>query len=141
MCFENGNDHRLEPCPREWHLPRPARLGATTLALLLGGCVTDAEFLQQNSASALRTAEARGKFELNCEAVRTTVLSQKVVQGIQGYGWRGAGVGGGPWTEYTVGVRGCGREVVYMAVCRDENNCNAFSQTANVLNTPPGPAR
>lgn len=110
------------------------------LTLLLGGCVTDAEFLQQNSASALRAAEARGKFELNCPSVQTTVLSQKVVQSLQtgGYGWRagGAGAWAGPWTEYTVGVRGCGREAVYMAVCRDENNCNAFSQTANVLDAP-----
>lgn len=110
---------------------------ATVFALLLSGCVTDAEFLQQNSASALRTAEARGKFELNCDSVQTSVLSQKVVEGIQGgYGWRRAGAMAGPWTEYTVGVRGCGREAVYIAVCRDENNCNALSQTANVLEAP-----
>lgn len=115
---------------------RPEQLTATALALLLGGCVTDAQFLAQNSAAALRAAETRGKFELNCPEVQTSVLSQKVIQSLQGYGWQGAGASVGPWTEYTVGVRGCGRQAVYMAVCRDENNCNAFSQTARVLETP-----
>ena len=62
---------------------RPGRLAASApaLALLLSGCVTDAQFLAQNSAAALRTAESRGKFELNCPEVQTTVLSQKVIQG------------------------------------------------------------
>ena len=111
-------------------------LGAiAAVNLLLGGCVTDAQFLAQNSPSALRTAESRGKFELNCPQVTTSVLSQKVVQGIQG-GWRGTGTWAGPWTEYTVGVRGCGREAVYMAVCRDPDSCYAFSQTARVLDSP-----
>jgi hypothetical protein len=128
---DGWESHRQERRPSG-----PGRLMAMALALLLGGCVTDAEFLQQNSASARRAAEARGKFELNCPTVQTTILSQKVVQGIQGYGWRGAGAWAGPWTEYTVGIRGCGREAVYMAVCRDENDCNAFSQTARVLDTP-----
>ncbi|MBS1212424.1 MAG: hypothetical protein H6R26_1040 [Proteobacteria bacterium] len=80
-------------------------LGSTfaPVVLLLGGCVTDAEFLQQNSSSAMRAAETRGKFELNCQEVTSSVLSQKVVQGIQG-GYR--------------------------------ENCNAFSQTARVLDGP-----
>ena len=83
----------------------------------------------------MRAAETRGKFELNCQEVTSSVLSQKVVQGIQG-GYRAAGAWAGPWTEYTIGVRGCGRQVVYMAVCRDPENCNAFSQTARVLDGP-----
>ncbi len=120
--------------------PRTGRLAvsAMILPLLLGGCVTDAEFLAQNSSAALRTAEARGKFELDCPDVRSTVISQKVIQGMHagGYGWRNAGAWVGPWTEYTIGVRGCGRQAVYMAVCRDENACNAFSQTARVLDAP-----
>lgn len=140
MHSEQTKDRRQEPGLAGSRLPEPIRLGTMVLSLLLGGCVTDAEFLQQNSASALRTAEARGKFELNCPSVQTTVLSQKVIQSLQtgGYGWRagGAGTWAGPWTESTIGVRGCGREAVYMAVCRDENNCNAFSQTANVLEAP-----
>ncbi len=114
------------------------------ILLLMSGCVTDAQFLAQNSTSALRIAENRGKFELNCPQVSTTVISQKVIQAVQTggeyYGIYSGRVGGawaGPWTEYTVGVRGCGREVVYMAVCRDPDSCNAFSQTASVLNVAP----
>jgi hypothetical protein len=106
------------------------------VSLLLGGCVTDAQFLAQNSSAALRTAESRGKFELNCPQVTSSVLSQKVIQGIQGGYGRYGGAWAGPWTEYTVGVRGCGREAVYMTVCRDPDSCNAFSQTARVLDAP-----
>jgi hypothetical protein len=105
-------------------------------ALLVTGCVTDAQFLAQNSSAALRTAESRGKFELNCPEVTTAVLSQKVVEGVQGGYGRFAGAWAGPWTEYTVGVRGCGREAVYVTVCRDPDSCNAFSQTARVLDAP-----
>lgn len=110
---------------------------AAALTGLLGGCVTNAEFLAQNTAPALRAAQARGGFELNCADAQTTILSQKIIQGIQGgYGWRNAGAWAGPWTEYTIGVRGCGKQAVYMVVCRDQESCNAFSQTARVLDTP-----
>lgn len=117
------------------------RLLPLTLLPMLGGCVTDAQFLAQNSPGALQTAESRGKFELNCPTVQSTILSQKVTQSLQTggpYGWRGMGPQMvGPWTEYTIGVRGCGREVVYVTICRDANNCNALAQTASVLPTPP----
>jgi hypothetical protein len=116
---------------------RAAAFAGIILSGLLTGCVTDAQFLQQNSSAALQAVRARGQFELNCQDVQTTVLSQKVVEGIPGYGFRGRGFEAGPWTEYTVGARGCGREAVYMAVCRDPDNCNAYSQTAKVLNAPP----
>ncbi|MGR9106276.1 MAG: hypothetical protein ACU843_05020 [Gammaproteobacteria bacterium] len=108
------------------------------LAVSLSGCVTDSQFLAENSASALHVVESRGKFDLNCAEVTTSVLSRKVIQGIQtnAYGWRGASGWAGPWTEYTVGIRGCGRQAVYMAVCRDPDSCNAFSQTGPALNTP-----
>lgn len=143
MCESNttGNHEEVRPANG---FRRPC-LQFTILSLLcsvlLGGCATDSEFLAENLSSALRTAESRGKFELNCPGATTTLLSQKVIQSVQTggqYGWRTAGAGAwaGPWTEYTVGVRGCGREAVYMAVCRDPDSCNAFSQTANVLNVP-----
>ena len=122
-----------------WPVSVPAAaLGIASLVWLLGGCATEADFLKQNSNAALTAVQARGQFELNCPDVQTQVLSQKVVEGIQTYGWRAArfGAGAGPWAEYTVGASGCGREAVYMAVCRDTTNCNAFSQTANVLEVP-----
>lgn len=108
---------------------------AAALTGLLGGCVTSNEFLAQNTAPALNAALARGGFELNCPQAQPTILSQKVIQGVQsGYGRQA--VWAGPWTEYTIGVRGCGKQAVYMVVCRDQESCNAFSQTARVLDTP-----
>ena len=117
---------------------RRARAGAATALMgLLGGCVTNAEFLAQNTAPALRAAEARGGFELNCADAQPTILTQKIIQGVQGgYGRRNMGAWAGPWTEYTIGVRGCGKEAVYRVVCRDEDSCNAFSQTARALDSP-----
>lgn len=123
--------------------PRPAvacpglrRSTRIVTALVLTGCATDAEFLAENASAALQTAEVRGKFELACPDVQTAILSRKVTQSIHGYGWRGAGIHAGPWTEYTIGVRGCGRQAVYMTVCRDPNNCNAFSQSGQIQAAP-----
>jgi hypothetical protein len=102
---------------------------AVVLATLLASaCVSP---LVQNAPGAMQAAQSRARFELNCPDVQTTVLSQKIVQG-----WRTQG------SEYTIGVRGCGREAVYVTYCRDENDCNALSQTGRI-NTlanfaPPG---
>jgi hypothetical protein len=37
--------------------------------------------------------------------------------------------------DNTIGVRGCGRQVVYLTVCLDEENCNAISDTGRVAET------
>jgi hypothetical protein len=118
--------------------PRPsiiisfrAVLASLILPLIISACATEAEFLAQNSPSALKTALNRGRFELNCPQATGTVLSQKVTY-INGLGM-GMGGGGYEWTEYTIGVSGCDKKAVYMVACRDQDNCNAFSQTGNVL--------
>lgn len=95
--------------------------------LLLSACATEAEFLAENAPAARDTALTRGRFELNCPQATAAVLSQKVTY------INGIAAGGYEWTEYTIGVRGCNKQTVYMVACRDRNNCNAFSQTANVL--------
>jgi len=100
---------------------RRLRNPALVLALLLAvGCVN---ILTQNAPSALQTTESRARFELNCPNVQASILSQKLVQG-----WRFEG------TEYTIGVRGCGREAVYVTYCRDPQDCNALSQTGRINN-------
>jgi len=43
------------------------------------------------------------------------------------------GGGGYEWTEYTIGVRGGGKQAVYEKMCRDQDNCNAFANTENIL--------
>lgn len=108
-------------------LPFSAGLVLFVLPFLLSACATEAEFLAENMPSAQNTALTRGRFELNCPQATATVLSQKVTY------INGIAAGGYEWTEYTIGVRGCDKQTVYMVACRDQNNCNAFSQTANVL--------
>ncbi|MEY3288228.1 MAG: hypothetical protein RLZZ419_470 [Pseudomonadota bacterium] len=107
-------------------------LSALVLPLIISACATEAQFLAQNSPSALKTALTRGQFELNCPQATGTVLSQKVTY-INGLGVGMGGGGGYEWTEYTIGVRGCGKQAVYETMCRDSDNCNAFAQTGRVL--------
>ena len=117
-------------------ISRPMRISlvALVLPLLISACATEAQFLAQNSPSALKTALTRGQFELNCPQATGTVLSQKVTY-INGLGVGMGGGGGYEWTEYTIGVRGCGKQAVYETMCRDPDNCNAFAQTGRVLDS------
>jgi hypothetical protein len=113
-------------------------LAVLVLPLIISACATEAQFLAQNAPSALNTALARGRFELNCPLANGTILSQKVTY-INGLGMGMGGGGGYEWTEYTIGVRGCGKSAVYETMCRDQDNCNAFgnnaiSQTGQILN-------
>jgi hypothetical protein len=112
--------------------PIRASLAALVLPMIISACATEAQFLAQNSPSALKTALTRGQFELNCPQATGTVLSQKVTY-INGLGVGMGGGGGYEWTEYTIGVRGCGKQAVYETMCRDPDNCNAFAQTGRVL--------
>ncbi len=113
-------------------LDHPMRIGlaALVLPLIISACQTEAQFLAQNAPSALNTALARGRFELNCPQASGTVLSKKVTY-INGIGMGGGG--GYEWTEYTIGVRGCGKSAVYETMCRDQDNCNAFANTGQIL--------
>jgi hypothetical protein len=91
-------------------------------AVFASACVN---IVAQNAPGALRVAENRAKFELNCQNVTATVLSQKEVEGLR--------FGG---SEHTIGVRGCGKEAVYITYCRDPSDCNAFSQTGRINSVP-----
>jgi hypothetical protein len=94
---------------------------------LTGGCASQQQFLSQIEPTALSAVQSRAQFELNCPSVNTSILSSKIIQPIAPF------AGGIQRAEYTVGVEGCGRRSVYMAVCPDSNNCNAFAQTGRVL--------
>jgi len=92
------------------------------VALVASSCVN---IVAQNEPGALQTAESRAKFELDCQKVTATLLSQKVVEGLRIAG-----------SEHTIGVRGCGKEAVYVTYCRDADDCNAFSQTGRINSVP-----
>lgn len=131
---EKLNNKVCDPAQHRPSINSPFRAGLATLILplIISACATEAEFLAQNSPSALKTALSRGRFELNCPQATGTVLSQKVTY-INGLGMGMGGGGGYEWTEYTIGISGCDKKLVYMVACRDQDNCNAFSQTGNVL--------
>ncbi len=97
---------------------RSSRSAVVVLLFLASACVSPRV---QNAPGALRTAEARAKFELNCPDVQASILSQKIVQGLRTEG-----------SEHTIGVRGCGKEAVYVTYCRDADDCNALSQTGRI---------
>jgi hypothetical protein len=105
-------------------------LAALVLPLLISACATEAQFLAQTQPSALNTALARGRFELNCPDATGTVLSKKMTY-INGVGI-GMGGGGYEWGEYTIGVRGCGKSAVYETMCRDQDNCNALAGNGRI---------
>ena len=107
------------------------RVIAGVLAVASLGCQTTQSYLDSNQQAALNAANSRGRFELNCQQVNSQVLSRKIID---------PGMGtmvGGVWrAEYTIGVRGCDRQVVYVTVCLDNENCNAISDTGNIDQTP-----
>jgi hypothetical protein len=88
----------------------------------LGGCVTDQQFLAQNQSAAIDATVSRARFELDCPDVTTSLLSSKVTQFAYANNR----------TEYTIGVRGCGRQAVYVTYCLTPDTCNALSDTARI---------
>jgi hypothetical protein len=97
-----------------------------TMSLLFGvasGCMP---LLQQSQSAALATAQRRAAFELNCPQAVPSLLSSKTVQGVRF-----------ELAEYTIGVRGCSRQAVYLTYCRDASDCNAVAQTARVQGVAP----
>lgn len=104
-------------------------LTAAGLALALA-CQTTPQFLDQNQGAALAVAQSRARFELNCPDVQASVLSRKIIDP--------APFAGGMWrAEYTIGVRGCNRQIVYMTICLDSNDCNAIADSANMAPLSP----
>ena len=86
--------------------------------VLLGGsagCVSTQQQLDNQQATAVSTALARGRWELACPEATAVVLSRDLIQpAIQG-----------PWVsglqrlEYTVGVAGCGRRTTVITICQE----------------------
>jgi hypothetical protein len=99
-------------------------LGLFTL-VSASDCATQQQFLDQIQPTALAAAQNRAQFELNCPTVTTSMLSRNTIEPVLPRGIERA--------EYTIGVEGCGKRSVYMAVCPDSSDCNAFAQTGRVV--------
>jgi anti-sigma-K factor RskA len=103
---------------------RALAITASLVALWASACTP---IVTQNAPAALQTAESRARFELDCPDVQATVISQKEIQL-----WAFAG------SEHTIGVRGCGKQAVYLTYCRDPEDCNAVAQTSRLQEVPGG---
>jgi len=85
------------------------------IAGCLAGCATQQALLNQKQPTAVETALARGRFDLNCPDATATVLSQDYIQpAIQGP-W----VAGMNRVEYTVGVAGCNQRTTLVVICQE----------------------
>ncbi|HSP96431.1 MAG TPA: hypothetical protein VL049_04195 [Candidatus Dormibacteraeota bacterium] len=97
------------------------------LAMLVSGCMSQQQQLQQRQPNAVNTALQRGRFDLNCPTATGTVLSSDYIQpAIQG-----------PWVsglnrvEYTIGVEGCNQRTTYVVICQEgTDTCFAASPDA-----------
>jgi len=82
-------------------------------ALVMTGCATQADFLNNKQALAMQTALSRGQFDLNCPQAMPVLLSREVVQPALQGPW----VGGIQRAEFTIGVEGCGKRHSYVVIC------------------------
>ena len=92
---------------------------AAALALAAAGCASQSQFLQSKQPSAVETALARGRFDLNCPTATAVVLSSDYIQPVATGPWVGAGI---TRAEYTIGVEGCGQRRTYVVMCQDETS-------------------
>lgn len=107
-------------------MTRSIMLCATLTALLGAGCQSQTQVLDGEQSVALQAVTRRGQFEMNCPQASATVLSKTLLQPVLFNGIERA--------EYTVGMEGCGKRAVYVAVCQVESTaCVAASSPANRL--------
>ena len=61
-------------------MPRSFPRLALIVMLFAAGCVSQAEFLNNNQYNATQTAVSRAQFEMNCQQVTPVIISREVVQ-------------------------------------------------------------
>jgi hypothetical protein len=81
--------------------------------LAAAGCQTQQQLVQSQQAMAIQTALSRARFDMNCQTATGTVLSTNVIQPVL----QGPIVQGGQRTEFTIGVKGCGKRRTYIVIC------------------------
>ena len=111
-------------------MPSPVKTSVLPLiaaALILSGCQSNEQFLAENQDAAMQATMARAKFDLNCPEAEPTLISSKVSQPVA--------FGGYERTEYTIGVRGCGKQAVYITWCLNPQTCNAINDSNSALTT------
>ena len=109
-------------------MSRSVRAAAVVAGLVLAAaCASTQQMLAEQQGTAVETALARGRFDLDCPAATATVLSSDFIQpAIQG-----------PWVsgierlEYTVGIEGCGQRTTIVVMCQQgSSTCFAANPDA-----------
>ena len=93
----------------------PFAMGTIAIVVLLGGCQSQQQMVDEMQADATQVAKQRGKFELNCPTATAEVLSKEMIQ---------SEVVNPRWAppqraQYTVGVAGCDKRATYLVVCAE----------------------
>jgi hypothetical protein len=90
-------------------------IGALTMTVIVLGCATQQQLLDNRQDAAVQTALERGRFDLNCPQATGTVLSRDYIQPAMNGPW----VSGLTRVEYTVGVAGCNQRTTYVVICQE----------------------
>jgi hypothetical protein len=83
--------------------------------LLVAGCATQQQQLQERQPNAEQVALQRARFDLNCPTATATVLSSDYIQPAIQSPW----VEGLTRLEYTIGVEGCGQRTTVVVMCQE----------------------
>jgi hypothetical protein len=106
-------------------------MGTVAIVLLLGGCQSQQQMVDEMQADATQVAKQRGKFELNCPTATAEVLSKEMIQ---------SEVVNPRWAppqraQYTVGVAGCDKRATYLVVCAEGGTGCVAAGAQNVIQT------
>lgn len=96
-------------------------VGVGLAALLVAGCQSTAQWMDTQQPQAIAAAETRARFEMSCPSAKGDVLSRQVIEPVVSVRF-----GGQERAEYTVGVSGCEKRMVFVVVCpADGTGCFA----------------
>jgi hypothetical protein len=118
MPFGMQTHHTANP-PQKDEMKEMQRIAlALAAAAALAGCASGPPFIDQMQPEAIHMAERRGQFEMNCQQVTSDVVSRETLQPlVQTFRYSGP-----QRAEYTIGVSGCGKRVLYVVICPDNGS-------------------
>ena len=104
-------------------------MSTVVIAVLLDGCQSQQQMVDEMQADATHVAQRRGAFELNCPAATASVLSKEMIQ---------TPIANPRWAppqraEYTVGVSGCDKRATYLVVCAEGGTGCVAAGAQNVV--------
>jgi hypothetical protein len=116
-------------------------LASLVSSTVIFGCASQQQTVNNMQPEALQTAKQRGSFELNCPEATAQVLSKEMIQTRDT-----VLLANQPpeRAEYTIGVKGCGKEQTYLVVCaQGGTGCVAGGsrESAATPTTPEPPQR